>query len=39
MKMFHAVSEAVILGTVALGALVFVLASMAHALSHTVIFW
>jgi hypothetical protein len=39
MKMFHAVSEAVILGAVALGALVFTLAALAHAYANATIVW
>jgi hypothetical protein len=34
MKIFHAISETLIIGAIALGSLVFVLAALAHALSH-----
>jgi hypothetical protein len=39
MKTFHFVAEHVIVAIVALGALVFTLAALAHALSHAKIVW
>lgn len=39
MKTFHAVSESVILGVVALGSLVFVLVTLGHAISHGFLGW
>lgn len=39
MKTFHTFAENTIMGAVALGSLLFVLAALAHALSHLKIVW